>query len=144
MGKLKNELIQQGITKWDFDIFGCAKTNIDWRLSKEEEKLFFRTKGWWESLHLNYSNNITLQPSTHRKFGGTALFSINKASHRVVEKGKDNSNLGRWVWTRYRGRNNQTLRIIAAYRPNPPSGPFTVYAQQNAYFHSIGKTCDYS
>jgi hypothetical protein len=61
-----------------------------------------------------------------------------------VEKGKDNSNLGRWVWTRYRGRNNQTLRIIAAYRPNPPSGPFTVYAQQNAYFHSIGKTCDYS
>jgi hypothetical protein len=46
VGKLKNELIQQGITKWDFDIFGCAETNIDWRLSKEAEKLFFRTKGW--------------------------------------------------------------------------------------------------
>jgi hypothetical protein len=29
--------------------------------------------------------------------------------------------------------------VITAYRPNPPSGPFTVYAQHNSYFHSIGK-----
>ncbi len=60
------------------------------------------------------------------------------ASHQVVEKGADTSNLGRWSWTRYRGRNNQTLRIISAYRPNQPNGPFIVYAQQNAYFNSTG------
>jgi hypothetical protein len=28
---------------------------------------------------------------------------------------------------------------VVAYRPNPPQGPFTVYAQQNAYFNSIGR-----
>jgi len=26
---------------------------------------------------------------------------------------------------------------MVAYRPNPPQGPYTVYAQHNAYFHSI-------
>ncbi len=31
------------------------------------------------------------------------------------------------------------MRIIVAYRPNPPQGPFSVYAQQNAFFHSINR-----
>ncbi len=138
-GKIKEDLIRRGITKYEFDVFGCAETNVDWRTVKEEEKLIFRTKGWWNSLHLTYSNNVTMKPSTIRQFGGTALFSIDNAAHRAVDKGMDASKLGRWVWTRYRGKNNQTLRIVVAYRPNPPGGPFTVYAQHNTYFNSIGQ-----
>jgi len=38
---------------------------------------------------------------------------------------------------KYQGRNGQTLCVIAGYRPNPPQGPYTVYAQQNAFFHMI-------
>jgi hypothetical protein len=137
--KIKKKLIRRGITKYEFDVFGCAETNVDWRTVKEEEKLIFRTKGWWNLLHLTYSNNVTMKPSTIRQFGGTALFSIDNAAHRAVDKGMDVSKLGRWVWTRYRGENNQTLRIVVAYRPNPPGGPLTVYAQHNAYFHSLGQ-----
>jgi hypothetical protein len=33
----------------------------------------------------------------------------------------------------------QTLRIVVAYRPNFPQGPFSVYAQHNAYFNSIAR-----
>jgi hypothetical protein len=55
----------------------------------------------------------------------------------VVSKGSDASKLGRWSWTRYKGKANHTLRIISPYRPNPPTGPFSVYAQQNSYFNSI-------
>jgi hypothetical protein len=29
--------------------------------------------------------------------------------------------------------------VIVAYRPTPPQGPFTVYAQQNAYFNTINR-----
>ncbi len=54
----------------------------------------------------------------------------------MINKGSDKSRLGQWTWTRYRGHNNQTLRIIVGYRPNPPAGPFTVYAQQRTYFVS--------
>ncbi|MFN9982402.1 MAG: hypothetical protein ACK53Y_20915, partial [bacterium] len=31
------------------------------------------------------------------------------------------------------GRNSYSLRIISAYRPNPPRGPYTVYAQQQHF-----------
>jgi hypothetical protein len=78
-------------------------------------------------------------PQQVRQYGGCALFSVNKAAHRAIEKGFDKSNLGRWCWTRYKGKGNQTLRVIVAYRPNPPQGPYTVYAQQNAYFHTISR-----
>jgi hypothetical protein len=98
-GKHKEGILRHGITKWEFDIFGCAETNIDWRLVPEENKLVFRTKGWWETLHLSWAFNSTMQPVTPRQFGGTALFSIGPAAHRVVEKGSDASNLGRWTWT---------------------------------------------
>jgi len=67
------------------------------------------------------------------------LFSVDKAVHRAIEKGFDSTNLGRWAWTRYKRKGEQTLCVITAYRPNPPQGPFSVYAQHNAYFHSIDK-----
>jgi hypothetical protein len=137
-GKHKEGIIRKGITRWEFDVFGLAETNVDWRIVREEDKLYFRTKEWWESLHLSWTHNSTQKPITARQFGGTAIFSMGPAAHRVVDKGADPSNLGRWTWTRYRGKNNYTLRIISAYRPNPPNGPFTVYAQHNAYFHTTG------
>ena len=66
------------------------------------------------------------------------MWSIDKAAHRVIGKGQDKSGLGRWAWVRYRGKDNVTLRIFTAYRPNPPSeGPFTVYAQHRTYFNTI-------
>jgi hypothetical protein len=136
--KYKKRTLRQGITKWEFDIFGCAETNIDWRVVNEEDKLFFRTKEWWESLHLSWAHNSTMKPVAATQYGGTAIFSIGSAAHRVAEKGSDPSKLGRWTWTRYRGNHNQTLRVITAYRPNQPNGPFTVYAQHNAFFHSSG------
>ena len=34
--------------------------------------------------------------------------------------GKDPSALGRWVWVRYRGRNNITLRVVSIYCPCKP------------------------
>jgi hypothetical protein len=65
------------------------------------------------------------------------LLSLNRAAHRVIEKGCDKTKLGRWCWTRYRGKNNHTLRIITSYRTNPPSGPLSVYAQQRSFFNNV-------
>jgi hypothetical protein len=135
--KLKDDIIRHGIKKWEFDIFGFAETNINWRLLKEHDKLYHQTKAWYKSLHISYANNCTAQPLTAHQWGGTAIFSLNQAAHRVSDKGKENSNLGRWCWTRYRRINNHTLRVLTGYRPNPPSGPLTVYAQHRSYFNHI-------
>ncbi len=136
--KHKDDIIRCGSTKWDFDLFGVAETNVDWRLVREEDQLYFRTKEWWESSHLSLSYNCSGAPITPHQYGGTALFSLDKASHRVIDKGADTTKLGRWSWTRYRGRNNQTLRVIVGYHPNPPGGPFIVYAQHRTFFNSKG------
>jgi hypothetical protein len=64
-----------------------------------------------------------------KQFGGVALFSLGSTAHRVIAKGLDRTLLGRWCWTLYRGKNNQTLR------PNPPSGPFSTYAQHRQFLH---------
>jgi hypothetical protein len=37
--KIKEEIIHEGSTKWDFDIFRSVETNIDWRKVPEESKL---------------------------------------------------------------------------------------------------------
>jgi hypothetical protein len=138
-GKIKEDNIRQGLLKWEFDFFGMVEMNLDWRVSKESEKLPARTREWWDQQYVSWAHNRTSYPYQARQYGGTALFAANKAAHRAIEKGIDDSGLGQWTWTRFTGKGNQTLRILVAYRPNPPLGPFTVYAQQNAFFHSISR-----
>jgi hypothetical protein len=138
--KFKEEIIRQGLCKWEFNVFSMAEMNLDWRMCQEVNKIPFRTKEWWEHQHVSWSHNTTSPPLKAHQFGGTALFSVNHAAHRVIAKGWDPSKLSRWSWTRYRGRSDHTLRIISAYHPNPPTpGPFTVYAQHNALFNSQNK-----
>jgi hypothetical protein len=141
MTDIKEDFIRLGLSNWEFGVFGIAETNLDWRLLNEENKLWSCTHEWWEHLHISYSHNITSQAVTEKQYGGTALFTINDIAHSVAEKGCDSSGLGRWSWTKLRGKGGYTLIIISAYRPNPPSaGVMGVYAQQSKYFNSID--CD--
>lgn len=91
---------------------------MDWWSVPEEDKLMFQVKERWQSLHLSWTNNTAMKPLIGRLFKGAAIFSIDKASHRIIEKGADEYKLGRWVWTHYRGKINQTLWIVSAYCPN--------------------------
>jgi hypothetical protein len=107
-------------------------------LQPEDNKLWGRTREWWEHVHISHSFNTTSPPTSQRQFGGTALFSINDTAHKVAEKGSDPSHLGRWTETKLRGKNGHNLVIITAYRPNPPlAGVKGVYAQHSKYFNTI-------
>ena len=77
-----------------------------------------------------------MKSSCPKQFRGTAVFSIDRAAHRAIDKGMDNTGLGRWSWARYRGKHLHVISVLSAYRPNPPGGPFTAYAQQARYFNS--------
>jgi hypothetical protein len=55
--RLKDDLLRQGITSLQIDVCGLAETNTDWRLMKEDERLYSRTHGWWESIHLSFNHN---------------------------------------------------------------------------------------
>lgn len=75
------------------------------------------------------SHNCTSKLVTPHQWGGTSLFSINRAAHRTTGKGIDASGLGRWCWTQYKGKKNHFLQSFSCYCPNPPNGPLSVYAQ---------------
>jgi hypothetical protein len=45
--KFKEEILRQGLCKLEFDVFGMAETNLDWRMCQGENKIPFRTQEWW-------------------------------------------------------------------------------------------------
>ncbi len=108
-GKHKDDIIKNGITKLDFDIFGIAEVNVNWTHVSEEHRLVNRSRHWWASSHFASTHNKNSTTRATAQYGGVAMWSIDKAAHRVINKGQDPSGLGRWVWVRYRGENNITL-----------------------------------
>ena len=64
--------------------------------------------------------------------GGTAMISTNNMALHARDTEIDQSKLGRWTWTRYRGKDNLITRIITVYLPNKPTewGDRKVYFQQ--------------
>ena len=57
--KIKEDIIRLGLNKYEFDIFGMAEINLDWRTLKEEEKLPLRTQEWWDAQHVSWTHNRT-------------------------------------------------------------------------------------
>jgi len=96
-------------------------------------RCYHRTRGWWEALHFSHSFNCTFPLTTRQQWGGTALFSINKAAHQVADCRIDESKIRRWSWMKYRGRNDYKLRIFVTYSLKPPSEPLSVYAQHRRF-----------
>ena len=83
----KGNRLQKGITAFDFDIFWLRETNLDWRSIPAQDKLYTRTKEWWEAAHISYGHNRMQPPTTRQQWRGRALLSINKATHQVISKG---------------------------------------------------------
>jgi len=79
-----------------------------------------------------------------QQYGGTSVTSIGKLAHYSMGAGQDKKKLGRWTWSRYRGKQGQVLRVVSLYRPNPNSaqGELTVWAQQKQYLLSINDDRD--
>ena len=100
-----------------------TENNLHWQSLPQSSRLHHRTRGWFESLHLSISYYRDYPTTTPLLYGGTSVWSINKASHRVINSEQDKELLGRWSSTLYQGQNNLKLRVVAAYRPcHSPAG----------------------
>lgn len=100
-----------------------SEINLDWRRLLEEDRLPMQTREWWEHQHISQSNNTTAKSSTTRQLRGNALFSINKATHWFIPKGQDKSQLGRWTWTRYQGKNIILYELLWHISRTHPMAP---------------------
>ena len=131
----KNDHLFQSIVGLQMDVMGLAEVNRDWSKISTNHGWRSRTRGWWEASKLVISYNRNDCNMTDSQPGGTILCSINKLAHRARESGVDETGLGRWGWTRYRGKRGITTVIISAYRPCKPSsaGMSTAYMQQQRF-----------
>jgi len=93
-----------------------TECNVHWKMVPVQKCLPERMRGWWECLQINTAYFEAYQVLARHQAGGVSLWSVNKGAHRVVECGKDSRGLGRWAWTRYRGRSGVNLRFVTAYR----------------------------
>ena len=68
------------------------------------------------------------------------MIALHEAQPRVVEKGVDDSGLGRWTWMRTQGKHGHFTRVLSAYRPCKSTATLgTVYRQQLTYWSSKGE-----
>jgi hypothetical protein len=129
--------------KMKVDVVLVTETDVHWQSVQVENRLRERTRGWWEAIHIRsaYYKAYRTSRGSAKQYGGTAIFSINKAVHRVMASGEDPTGLARWTWTLYRGKNGITLRLVAAYRPvKNTTGASSVWSQQRQYLVEKGDT----
>jgi hypothetical protein len=95
------------------DMAALAEINTSWKMVPPGDRLRERTWGWFSAIHIANSYAYEFPVTSGNQAGGTAIFTLNDATHQVVEKTQDS--LGRWTSTRIQGKKNQSLRLISAY-----------------------------
>ena len=126
------------IDKYTPDGLGVTETNVHWKSIPVNHRLPARVDNWGKRVHLSFSYYKDYELIGARQFGGTAIFSLDNGASRAMKKGADPTGMGRWTWTRYRGKDNArfSLRFITAYVPNKnKNGDNTVYNQQVYYYN---------
>ena len=146
---LKDAEIQHWIGKSEADIIGLAETNICWHKARggpfqERMQNWMRTSEPHLStnLHSSISYNELEEYPNEYQIGGVALMSRGGLSCRIMDKGRDESRLGRWSWTDFRGVKGIKLRIICAYRlvlTSNREGTETVHAQHMRGLSKLGR-----
>jgi hypothetical protein len=95
-----------------------------------------RVLGKLTSSSASFAYNLTelTNTSVHQP-GGVGVISTDDVTHRVIQRGHDPTELGRWSWILLEGKQHHRTRIITAYRPCKSSGPGTVNQQHQRYYH---------
>lgn len=137
--KEKNKAIKRFLRKYKLDIFGLTEPNLHWDSLDPTDRWEARMAGMgWKHAHHNIAFNTTDDSTQEWQPGGCILTSLERMVHRKISSGADPTGLGRWCWTRYRGRHDVTLRVITAYRTcvTSKTGPRTAHSQQQRYLHA--------
>ena len=113
-------------------ICGMAETNTNWKYKRRWEKLKQITSKYWNRDRLITSECLLDWKSLHKP-GGTATIVRQPIKHSIAFTSNDSHDLGRWNSCTLRGKNNQQLTIVTAYRTcksNPATAGVNTFATQ--------------
>ena len=137
---IKNDHFFTSIRKYQVSAMAIQETGVNegrlgrWHsLAKRIRRAFDSSCTKW--FHAYNKNDITGNRQLH---GGTAILSTGDCSHYAIGSGADETNLGRWCWARFRGKDQINLRVVSAYRPvDNKTGPNSVWNQHRKYFNEV-------
>ena len=132
----------QHLLQHQYDIIAINETNKNWRHISHEQRPWRTLSGVWQSSHLNFNCNTLDMTSDKCQPGGTGIISTGTNAHRIMGHGKDTTGLGRWSWTKYRGKEGLSFVVVSAYRPvanTNGDSPNSTWNQHKRYFANQGK-----
>jgi hypothetical protein len=116
---------------WDITVMGMSETNRPWT-PKQKSVYDYMMDSCFSSSRTIYTSAAPPDHTFTYLPGGNLLTINGHTTGRICERGSDS--LGRFCWTTLRGRRDEGILVITAYRVcheahhNP--GPFTAYQQQ--------------
>jgi hypothetical protein len=81
----KNDSIRAFIKGTNTDIVGMAEMGICWHRLPTKDRIWERTRGWFETMKTVMGYNRQEQKPKPVQWGGTAMWSLNNAAHRATE-----------------------------------------------------------
>ena len=140
----KLEAFVKQIYTWEVDVSVLAEPCIEWRDSiprkivKDIGKKYDRGGNWTVATSSCYSGSFV-------KPGGALVYSSGETTGKILDRGTDPWNQGRWAYVRYQGQAGASLLIIGAYRVGQRSGlvgASTAWHQQKVLLAQENRTIE--
>jgi hypothetical protein len=129
------------IVEREYDVWMTNEVGLHWSklppTDQWEERVFSKMH---DSSAIFAYNTTEPDISERVQYGGVGIVASTEIKHRIVQRGKDPTGLGRWAWLRTEGKEGHHVRYVTAYRPCESGGAGSVF-QQHA--RSLGKTNDF-
>ena len=128
------------ITQKKIDVMMMNEVGLCWPKLADEDQWFARIQGKFRASASTFAHNTTeLEKTEKLQHGGVGIVITEDDTHRIKERGKDSSMMGRWAWVLLEGRQHNRLRILTAYHPTKNDGPETVHTQQLRHLRRINR-----
>jgi hypothetical protein len=127
----KSRQLVNHIAQAQLDGFLLNEVGLNWNAVEPGDQWSERTFGKLMGSQGTFAHNSTELGNTETiQYGGAGIVTTQELSSRIIESGRDATNLGRWVWIRLQGKEGHTVRLVTAYRPCESPGASTVFHQQ--------------
>lgn len=127
------------MSEWNIDVMGMSETNRPWTASQKSEYDFMMASHFYSSRTLYTAAPSLAHDQTYQP-GGNLLTINGRTTGRIYDSGTDS--MGRFCWYALRGKRDEGVLIITAYRvchkTGDDPGPFTAYQQQHTMMRAAG------
>mmetsp|Transcript_22670 Transcript_22670/g.32458 ORF Transcript_22670/g.32458 Transcript_22670/m.32458 type:complete len:1353 (-) Transcript_22670:2923-6981(-) len=97
-------------------VIGLTETNVEWNHYTERENMHQSLKKYWDATSLQVSTSAIRFQQRYKPGGTLSAICGGHWVSRIIEKGTDNSSLGRWTYQGLQGKKPNKVMPILFYR----------------------------